>query len=390
MTIRAGVARRASLVVYLVAVVTCASSLAIVGWTRTWTLVRLPTRTPPFADLRTVQAGIVSAAKGLDPQRKNPGDPWGRKMNYPSVWLTIGRLCSLDQERWFLIFCGLSCLAFVGACAALQFRFPSWSLLAGCLSSATLLAIERGNNDMHELLLVVAFVLLGRWTGLVPYTAAVALKVYPALIAYVAVVRRDLRRALALAVAMALALAMLWTQLRAIGAGNTAAGPFAYGAAGLYDLLGALCRGTAIGQRAAAGAIGGVALIALVTLIWRLARRRFIVERSLEGDLFLAGASIYVGTYVLARNWDYRMIFLLLCFPFLARQRWVGRVLRGLILFAMNGVWLDRLWHGFALARPFVELAMFVVLAALLLAPLLAGWGGRTGAAPERDASLTG
>jgi len=36
--------------------------------------------------------------------------------------------------------------------------------------------------------------------------------------------------------------------------------------------------------------------------------------------LMLVGAAIYVGTFILSSNWDYRLIFLIFCIPFLQQR----------------------------------------------------------------------
>ena len=45
--------------------------------------------------------------------------------------------------------------------------------------------------------------------------------------------------------------------------------------------------------------------------------------------MFLVGAYVYVGTFFLSSNWDYRLIFLMLCVPYLMSLD--DRYLRSLI-----------------------------------------------------------
>jgi hypothetical protein len=53
---------------------------------------------------------------------------------------------------------------------------------------------------------------------------------------------------------------------------------------------------------------------------------------------FLAGAGIYCGTYLVTSSWDYRLIFLVFCIPFLQSVGGVlySKVLPVLILLTMN------------------------------------------------------
>ena len=43
-------------------------------------------------------------------------------------------------------------------------------------------------------------------------------------------------------------------------------------------------------------------------------------QRGRSVDLMLVGAAIYVGTFILSSNWDYRLIFLVFCIPFLQQR----------------------------------------------------------------------
>jgi len=61
-------------------------SLVINGWTKTWTHLGVnPSMKPIFADLRPLQGAALSIKEGFDPNYVNPGDPWGRAQNYPSI-----------------------------------------------------------------------------------------------------------------------------------------------------------------------------------------------------------------------------------------------------------------------------------------------------------------
>jgi hypothetical protein len=84
--------------------------------------------------------------------RKNPTDPLHRRMNYPAVWLLIVEAFRMNEEENFSLFCFGMIFAFF-ACASRRlyrfpYRFPSPIFLLGLLLSSTMLAIERGNNNL--------------------------------------------------------------------------------------------------------------------------------------------------------------------------------------------------------------------------------------------------
>jgi hypothetical protein len=90
-----------------------------------------------------------------------------------------------------------------------------------------------------------------------------------------------------------------------------------------------------------------------------------------DSSLFLAGASIYIGTFIFLSNWDYRLIFLSFCIPFVETKRFpLGAGLVILIIAAMNEFiltpWLGV--YGLAIVW-FAKIVVFAVLSAYLATP---------------------
>jgi hypothetical protein len=103
-------------------------------------------------------------------------------------------------------------------------------------------------------------------------------------------------------------------------------------------------------------------------------------------DLFWAGASIYVCSYAVMRNWDYRLVFALLTIPQLVRWAAVRRGLAVVTLVALFiALWFDTYWPNiptlsraltswdqitrfppFQAALPLAALAQFVLFTGLL------------------------
>ena len=66
-------------------------------------------------------------------------------------------------------------------------------------------------------------------------------------------------------------------------------------------------------------------------------------------NLMLVGASIYVGTFMLSSNFDYRLIFLIFCIPFLQTRPFpFARAVIVAVLVAMNEtlIHLGSNWPG--------------------------------------------
>jgi hypothetical protein len=353
---------------YLLLIGAGVTVLARLGWTAFWTPLHVQTMSPPFADLRSIQGGLVSLARGFWPQRVNPGDPWGRPMDYPSVWLWLASVLRFRNEAAFLAFGTSSVLLFVGACTYLLARYPSWIMLVGAVSPAALLAIERGNTDMLSFVLLLACAGLGRVQSSVLFFVATATKIFPGFVLHVPAVQRDWRR-LALYAAGAIAAGLLLrNQLPIILHGNTAVGPMSYGTPTLIWALGRVAIRTGV-----PAPVMLVATVIVMAAALTLAFKMCPVETPTDAHsraLFLTGGSIYIYSYMFAANWDYRLIFVLPCLPYLRRALGrYGHLCCACALIALYAVWLAD-GRGTVLLVQAAEAGLFVMLIPPAFAPL--------------------
>ena len=355
--------RAAGLVaIFAVAWVAVGVGLLTEGWQPTWEALGVPSMWPPFADMRTVQGAVESLERGLDPQLVNPGDPWGRAMNYPLAWAAIAQVLGLGDEARYLAVVGGYVGIFLLACGWIVVRARTGWALPLVLSGAALFAVERGNNDLLVFLLLFAAAwlpLLAR--GLLVLLAG-ALKVYP-LALFPLLMERRRRGALLLAL-FVLVLLMLWPELGVMRAGNSARGVMSYGGPAL-----------AAAVRHVTGLAVPAPLLLAGLLGAGLALARRLPADSAGPDepmrrMFELGAATYLATYLLASNWDYRLVMVLLCLPQLASLG--SPVLRhgtlAMATLALNEIALTALLvlPGALLAAA-AKAALFVALAALLL-----------------------
>ena len=172
--------RRTPFFIYLILIVSLTVSLGYLGWVRTWSLIYVPTMYPPFADMRVIQGAVASVEHGHNPRISNPGDLWRRPLNYPMLWVTIGKALNFSDESRFIMICTTLVLCFAGVCASLILRFPSFELLASLVSTATLLGVERANIDLLIFcLLFPAAVWLPKLWSPIPLLLGTLLKLYP-------------------------------------------------------------------------------------------------------------------------------------------------------------------------------------------------------------------
>jgi hypothetical protein len=260
---------------------------------------------------------------------------------------------------------------------------PTTLLLAACVfSSVVMLALERANYDLAIFFVVACAVFALRknavlGTGLL-YVGFV-LKLYPALGA-ACLAREGRARALKLLGAFALLAAvyllltlentLLMFQARSRGL------TIIYGIDVLWRY--AAAGSPTLGQilRAATYVALGVVLAGIV---WADLRLPPCPEQDDEHvDAFRAGAAIYVGSFLLICNFDYRMVFLLFTLPQLHRWwrsptpslRWPAGITLGAVVASMWALAFANLAsmfpHGPHVRTALDELANGIVFAGLL------------------------
>ncbi len=321
---------------FVFSLLVCAAVFSILGaalatdWQTVWRFFTLPTLVPAFGDMRTITGINFSLAYGFDPMLDNPGDPWGRAVNYPRIWIDFAQLLKLRSDDAVLLgmlFAAIYAAAVCGIGTLARSHAGKAVLFVASLSPACLLGLERANNDLAILALVVAFVAAYGRAPLLAWAclaAACVLKVFPVvLFALLPFLRgRQLAIATAAALGVALYLVGIRDQLALIAANTPISAGWSYGTESfVYFLNGQyeidIDRAAQVAYAAWIGlAVAGASAGAL----WRintLGLRPAFVSRDLVACA--GGGLIYVATGLLGSNWDYRLMFLLLTVPLLAR-----------------------------------------------------------------------
>jgi hypothetical protein len=298
-----------------------------------WPRLGVPSGPSLFFDARNVTAAWECARLGYDPLYQNPCDPWGRPLNYLRPWLLLGAL-GLDQSHTFGFAAVLIAAMFVSFSLLLG-RVPAGTgivmALAAC-SPAVMLAVERANMDIAMFPLVASSLLwwqtfpgTGRVVSPVLMLVAAVAKIYPGFALPVFVVTRSriaLRASLLCLAGFTAYLAYSLSDIVHIARIAPQGDHFSYGArillANLYHLVGA---------DHWAGPAALKQLLAALPLAVGVAAIGVRVRRGLAPPLddvivtpaplmaLLAGSLVYLGTFAVGKNFDYRLVFLLLTLP---------------------------------------------------------------------------
>jgi hypothetical protein len=356
--------RRIAVAVFAAGWLAIALAVLVFGWTPTWRTLTVPTDLPTFSDMRSVQSAVDAVHRGLNPQVVNPGDPWRRTMDYPMVWERIAEGLHFEVEADYLAFEIALVAAFLAAVAGMVWWAPSGWLVAAAFSSSTLLLVERGNNDLAIFVLVCLALAVPLAAGLGILFVAALLKLYPVL-CWPALIRG--RRTLVLAVVLAVCLLLLMQgELGAIHKAQPLRAYLSYGSASFAYAFKVMGHVTVPGLL-----ISAVLVVASLGALLLFADHiRFVQDERFEARrrFFYAGAFVFLGTFVLGSNWDYRLVFLLFCVPLLATLESppFRRALLVVLLVSLNhsalGTWLGL--AGYAVNEAAKGL-LFVLLAAV-------------------------
>jgi hypothetical protein len=302
----------------------------VYGYEETWQLWGVPTEMPPFKDFRLIPGAAESFRNGFEPSITNPGDPNGRIFNYPAFWrLFFYTNITQDDTIWISVL--MIVLFFLGVILFPQrLSIPGafWMLLI-VFSPASMLLYERGNADLIVFFICVLVILAAGYSanltlGLILFGAVVKMFPFFGMTVLLKEPKRKFYLLLAAGIAFMVVYSLLTFKSQSAAWNTTMRGDgISYGAFVAFTRLGMYLHEILPGLLTNGQWQFLFDVLALVLILFagvlavREPRRLDALhERNLAS--FRMGASIYVGTFLLGNNWDYRLAFLILVVPQLA------------------------------------------------------------------------
>jgi hypothetical protein len=332
-----------------IAVVGLVFALSAAGfYVRLFKLIGVPAMPPIFGDMRDLTSALDVWRAGGDPLIANPIDPWKRAIDHPRVWHVLGWL-GIGYKDSLAVGIVAVCLFAASIVLILQLvaktdKERRW-ILAVTLSPVAFLLMERGNTDC----VVFAFVALAILTvakmprvAWLSIAAAFTLKIFPIFAMSVFATRN--RKVLAAASALSIVLVVvvvyfMWHDIPLFYKNKEHTSGFSYGREVLVILF---THYTPWQNQLLPDAIVIAVFIAAFAFGWRRGPLGAPAADQLELTAFLAGSSIFVGTFLLTTNYDYRLLFCVFCVPMLvrvgesAKDKW-DRTMARAALWAMAG-----------------------------------------------------
>ncbi|HEY5731987.1 MAG TPA: hypothetical protein VIS72_18210 [Anaerolineales bacterium] len=297
------------------------------GYYETWELWNVPTHPPLFRDWLLIPGSAESFRHGFEPSVENPYDPGQRIFNYPAFWrLFFYTNISVDDTVWIVVL--LLVLFFISVISLPQkLTLPGAVLmLLVVFSPASLLLYERGNADLFVFFICAMIVLSAGYstnlTGVLLVFGGIV-KMFP-MLGVAVLLKESKQKFWRLAIASILfmvAYGALTFQSQDAAWNTTMRGDGAsYGSFVLITRLGSYLQDL-LPIDLSSGQLEMVfeslaAILILLAGVVATRRPKSLVsvhERNLSA--FRMGASIYVGTFLLGNNWDYRLAFLIFTIP---------------------------------------------------------------------------
>lgn len=326
-----------------------------------WKYLGVPAQRSLFGDLHHITNGWDCVRQGYDIRINNSCN--GDAMTYPGLWIKLrvfgfGSGATVPLGILFVAWFYFSIYMILPALS----KKESLIYAAMITSPSAMLAVERGNIDMVMFsLAALAVWVLARgargsaWISGAAILLAAFLKLYPIAAVYAVLHQGGRYRPwvvfAAVCVAFVVFLGLTLDDIRTVHGIVPEPPNWAYGAKTIGRQLSntlAQLVGYESWTRTGTGAISMAAILSGVAIAWVLARRfrRFSLAKD-TGTAFLgfqAGASVYVFTWLIASNFDYRLIFLILALPqvllWLKDGEFSPRMHRAAVVAMIGSTWL--------------------------------------------------
>jgi hypothetical protein len=353
--------------------------------------LNVPTGYPiTFLDLRSLTSAWDCKNKSIDVYEGNPCDVHGRPFNYPRV-LLFPRYLGLGERHTNIL--GITLVvAFLLSFLMLLIEKISYKqaflYILALISPVTLLAIERGNIDMIVFALLALAVYLIRkhkdsW-GYVLIFVATVIKIFP-IFAFGAAVKYFKKKKyiapIVFAVLSVLYFIITYKDLVRLNNNTPKDTDTSYGSKVIFMIYKDIVSGLTFLPEIVRNNLYlvAIALAGLIALIIYFVNKKndLYISEQYQIDAFRIGSLIYLGTFFLGNNFDYRLIFLIFCLPQLVL--WAKAKTLGSLPFMTLGLVILLLWSNVLLSlgtdivvlgRNLLPWIVFICLTALLLLSL--------------------
>jgi len=334
---------------------------------RFWELLNVPHLTPSFLDMRLLQGSLISFLNGYDPFIENPFDPKGRLFAATDYLLFFAKAISLQKENVFIFLIFFLILFYICSITYFSLKYKSTYFLFFLFSSASLLSIERGQPDLIIYVLLFSSLFLSKtFSGGLVMIASI-FKIFPIFVFAEVMISKSKIWVFYFATTILLILinidSILILQKNIFSTFRMSFGFKTFYLLYLDNKFLAL-----------------IIIFLLCVLIIKKHYSKTLIENldfstcdTTEKYMFLMGASIYCGLFVTTSSFDYKLIFLIFCFPLLLRLKTsnTNSILLFILIISNYGYLINVLGQIGVIINMFGKLYVFLFLAQIILKLLI-------------------
>jgi len=318
------------------------------GWITTWNSLRVPAMLPPHFDLRFYQYGAMAIENDFNPLRTTHAI-WlkhailtGTELSKYFIYqFKLSHFLKLYNEYYFLVFANTVIIIYLFCCyKIISINKKSYWILILFLSSGPLLAIERTNNDLIIFILLYWSAIYSNIVGMILSLLAISIEFWPA-VAAISFIKN--KKKIFLFFIIILFFIYNYNNLLTLGEPEIGEG-LSFGSKFFSYLLSPLQLQFTKHYHI------NLILISLtfITLIreFKFFKLEFKKKpNELEERLFLMGGVIYCVLFIIASNYDYKLIFLIFSIPYLRKIKNIFQKYLILIsiLISSNLLWINSL-----------------------------------------------
>jgi hypothetical protein len=296
-------------------------SIQTKGWLVTWNYPRLPTMLPPHFDLRFYQYPAIAIETGRNPLfatgefwLQNAPQNWQGHSRYYLPIFKLSHFLNLHKEIYFLIFANFIVINFIICIYKLiKLKKNSFWILILFFSGSTLLGIERTNNDLIIFCLLYWAAVFPNILGTIFVLIATYIEFWP-LVSAISYIKKKIKILLlfSLVIFIIYFYKFMFDQSGLVILNDW----FSFGSKSTSVTL----------ERYSLTNINHISIsffLILLTLLTFVKKLNFLKlefkkkPNDFNERLFLIGSSTFCGLYISQSNYDYKLILLILCVPYI-------------------------------------------------------------------------
>lgn len=289
-------------------------ALSIIFGQNFWKSIGVPALNYPFGDFNVVKNSYHLYSQGLNiSEIKYLKDT--TIFNYPKVWIYISKYFNLYNELNSSIFIYIMILCYIYVYLYFIKKTNSFIPIIFFFSGSSLLLIERGNIDLIIFFMIFLISMNKKYISEIAYLTASILKIFPVVLLPFFMKKKIINGLIVLPVLFYLFL--INDQLKLISSSTPMSSSTSYGSLSISIIIERY-----LNFEINHLVISFVLVISSILVYFILASKLKKQNKhnvSFE-NMFICGGIIYVSTFLVAANWDYRLVFISFCFPYMSIQ----------------------------------------------------------------------